>query len=248
MPTVRDNQNALSTHAHSGSAGDGGTSLGNLVKSTLTDATAPSAPGSGLTVIYTVSGRPHYRTGAAGADTELADSADLHAQTHATAHEPSGADTMAVDAAAGTGSLRTIGSGATQGAAGNHSHTIAVDDSQEASLTNAETSGTRAHNKATYANTVITTEVATVTMSESGLLVGMAYAVGGLTSSDLELIIDSSVVDNVDGVGANTESAVLKGSASVASGSRTVSSSLDNDSGGNIDVISQIAVGVGVII
>lgn len=39
---------------------------------------------------------------------------------HASAHEPSGGDAMAVDAAVGTGSLRTIGTGAQQAAAGNH--------------------------------------------------------------------------------------------------------------------------------
>jgi hypothetical protein len=45
-----------------------------------------------------------------------------HTRDHATRHEPAGADAMAVDAAAGTGSLRTLGSGATQSAAGNHGH------------------------------------------------------------------------------------------------------------------------------
>ena len=41
---------------------------------------------------------------------------------HAAAHQPGGGDAMAVDAAAGTGSLRTIGGGAQQSAPGNHSH------------------------------------------------------------------------------------------------------------------------------
>jgi len=41
---------------------------------------------------------------------------------HADEHEPLGGDPMAVDAAAGTGSLRTLGSGATQAAAGSHGH------------------------------------------------------------------------------------------------------------------------------
>lgn len=48
-----------------------------------------------------------------------------HAQTHATAHQPGGADTMAVDAAAATGSLRTLGAGAAQAAAGDHATTHA---------------------------------------------------------------------------------------------------------------------------
>jgi len=47
---------------------------------------------------------------------------DHHAQTHASTHVPGGADTMAVDASAGTGSLRTLGTGSTQAALGNHTH------------------------------------------------------------------------------------------------------------------------------
>jgi hypothetical protein len=45
-----------------------------------------------------------------------------HAQLHATAHQPGGGDAMAVDAAAATGSLRTLGAGAAQAAAGDHTH------------------------------------------------------------------------------------------------------------------------------
>lgn len=40
---------------------------------------------------------------------------------HATTHQPGGTDAMAVDAAAATGSLRTLGTGAAQAAAGNDS-------------------------------------------------------------------------------------------------------------------------------
>ena len=119
---LRDMFLTVDQHGHDGSAGDGATTLGNLAKATFTDAAAPAAPGSGLTSIYAVSGRPHYRAGAAGADTEISDANDLHSEDHATRHEPSGADVMAVDAAAGVGSLRTLGSGVLQIAAGNHSH------------------------------------------------------------------------------------------------------------------------------
>jgi hypothetical protein len=45
-----------------------------------------------------------------------------HAQDHSARHEPGGADAMAVDAAAATGSLRTLGTGATQAAGGAHTH------------------------------------------------------------------------------------------------------------------------------
>ena len=107
------NLDALGAHTHSGAAGDGANSLGNLVKA--------SAPSAGLTSIYAVSGRPFYRP-SGGASTQLLILADVHAQAHDTAHEPSGADTMAVDQAAGVASLRTLGTGSTQIAAGDHSH------------------------------------------------------------------------------------------------------------------------------
>ena len=41
---------------------------------------------------------------------------------HATDHQPGGGDVMTVDAVAATGSLRTIGTGAQQASAGNHTH------------------------------------------------------------------------------------------------------------------------------
>ena len=75
---LRDNLLALDQHGHGGSGGDGGTSLGDLVKGTFTDAAAPAAPGAGKTALYAVSGKPHYRAGAAGADTELSDVNHTH--------------------------------------------------------------------------------------------------------------------------------------------------------------------------
>lgn len=50
---------------------------------------------------------------------------------HSTRHEVGGADAMAVDAIAATGSLRTLGAGAQQAAAGNHATTL---DTAEATL------------------------------------------------------------------------------------------------------------------
>lgn len=55
----------------------------------------------------------------AGLSGELAD--PQPPKTHASEHEPGGSDTMAVDAAIGTGSLRTLGTGAQQACAGNDS-------------------------------------------------------------------------------------------------------------------------------
>ena len=115
------NLDALSGHTHSNAAGDGSSTLGNLSKVTITDGSAPSAPSAGLTSIYAVSGALHYRPNG-GSDTEIQDANDLHAEVHASTHQPGGGDAMEVDAVAGTGSLRTLGSGARQLAAGNHGH------------------------------------------------------------------------------------------------------------------------------
>src|SRR5436853_4501415 len=43
---------------------------------------------------------------------------------HATTHQPGGTDAMAVDAIAGTGSLRTLGTASTAAAAGDHAHAL----------------------------------------------------------------------------------------------------------------------------
>lgn len=58
-------------------------------------------------------------TAAAGNDARLSDARTPTA--HATSHQPGGSDAMAVDAAAGTGSLRTLGTSATAACAGNDS-------------------------------------------------------------------------------------------------------------------------------
>ena len=73
--------------------------------------------------------------------------------SHATSHEPGGSDAMAVDAAAGTGSLRTLGTGATQALPGNH-----------ASTTNARTPTSHA---STHTNG--TDDIQNATASQKGL-------------------------------------------------------------------------------
>ena len=59
--------------------------------------------------------------------------------THAATHEPGGADPLTVDAAAATGSLRTLGTGAAQAAAGSHNHKLddllAPDDNTDLNAT-----------------------------------------------------------------------------------------------------------------
>ena len=190
---IRDNFLALDQHGHSGAAGDGGRSLGNLVLATFTDAAAPAAPGAGLTVLYSVSGRPFYRAGGSGASTQLADANDLHAQTHAASHEPSGADTMAVNAAAGTGSLRTLGSTATTAAAGNHTHPLASPNVVEV---NTQIGGD------TSSEVVVCTT--TFTPQEAGLsvaLVGTLFQLDGAGNTyTARLKHGTTVVDSVVGI------------------------------------------------
>lgn len=66
------NDMELKLHTHDGTAGDGSSSLGPLVKADFTDAAAPAAPGAGKTRLYAVSGKLRYRAGAAGADSPVA--------------------------------------------------------------------------------------------------------------------------------------------------------------------------------
>ncbi len=74
---VRDNFLFLSTHGHSGSVGDGSTTLGNLVKAIFTDAAAPAAPSASLSQFYSVSGTLHFRTNG-GADLAIDNTSHAH--------------------------------------------------------------------------------------------------------------------------------------------------------------------------
>ena len=261
----RDNLNVLSTHAHTGAAGMGSSSLTSLVKGTFTDASAPSAPGSGLTALYTVSGRPHYRAGASGSDTTLAVIGDVHAQTHASAHQPGGADAMAVDAATSTASLRTLGSGSTQGAAGNHTH-VAVDEVAATSAVSTDDSVAMAVTKAD--NTGAISVGGSVTIATKTISVGEAsqriwaggYAVIELVAAvtntpRLELLIDGTVINTANfgtgldhGDAVKDHSAIVFGSADEGSGSKVclirvvnAASGASNDS--NYDFIGGIVCG-----
>jgi hypothetical protein len=66
---------------------------------------------------YADTGHGHNHTGLTGVDAD-----QHHAQLHAAAHQPGGGDALAVDAAAATGSLRTLGAGTAQAAPGDHAH------------------------------------------------------------------------------------------------------------------------------
>jgi hypothetical protein len=111
-------------------SGDGG----GVPTSRLINTTAPLSGGGDLTADRTLviadasttaKGAVELATdgeAAAGVAVQGNDSRLSNARTptsHATSHQPGGGDAMAVDAAAGTGSLRTIGTGALTAAAGN---------------------------------------------------------------------------------------------------------------------------------
>lgn len=86
---VRDNQLVVSTHTHTGAAGDGSTSLGSLVQADFTTAAAPVAPGAGKGRFYVVTGdRPGFRSGAAGSAEQLATLAGSETLTNKTLTTP----------------------------------------------------------------------------------------------------------------------------------------------------------------
>ena len=112
---LRDPLELLEQHDHNGAVGDGSADLLGVVSITVTDAVAPSAPASGLTTLYATSARPGYIPNG-GSATPISD------LDHAARHNSGGADALTEDAAAGTPSLRDIGTGALDMAAGNHTH------------------------------------------------------------------------------------------------------------------------------
>ncbi len=112
---VKANQEVIDTHVHGGSAGDGDDEMAGVDSLTHDDISAPSAPASGKTIIYTASGRPAWITNG-GSATPLAD------HSHASRHDDGGADAMASDSTAGTPMLRSLGTTSTTAAAGNHTH------------------------------------------------------------------------------------------------------------------------------
>lgn len=76
---VRDNFDALSTHAHSGAAGDGSNELTGLASSQHEDDTPPSFPGADKLIIYAFTdGIIHVRAGASGSGRTMS----LEGHTH----------------------------------------------------------------------------------------------------------------------------------------------------------------------
>ncbi len=75
---IKANLDFLSTHQHSGAPGDGGTVFPGLDSVTNDDITTPSAPGANMIIVYTVSGVPSMRIGAAGAEVAITDENHTH--------------------------------------------------------------------------------------------------------------------------------------------------------------------------
>lgn len=65
----------LKLHQHTGAAGSGDDRLEALEFADFVDAVAPAAPGAGQIRVYSTSGQPRFRAGAAGADTLFVDDA-----------------------------------------------------------------------------------------------------------------------------------------------------------------------------
>ncbi|MFG1872143.1 hypothetical protein [Micromonospora arborensis] len=91
---------------------------------------------------------------------------------HAATHEPGGTDPMAANAAAGTASLRSLGTTATAAAAGNHSHTGLTAD-QAAGTASVRTLGGGAQ------------QAAAGNHSHAGLLADSATAVNNTAATDI---------------------------------------------------------------
>ena len=68
---IRDNLLFLSTHTHSGGAGDGSAELAGLDSITLDFITDPAAPGASKTILYAKATSLFMREGASGAATAL---------------------------------------------------------------------------------------------------------------------------------------------------------------------------------
>lgn len=95
--------------------------LGNVTSGPASMTSPITSAAVGVISTGTAGNRPdHADLGGIGAN-------DHHPQLHAAQHQPGGGDAMAVDAAAGTGSLRTLGTGGQQAAAGSHAHAALVD-------------------------------------------------------------------------------------------------------------------------
>lgn len=174
---LRDNLLVLSTHAHTGAAGMGASTLSAVSMTTLATATFADQSGNPST-----NGRLQRN----GANLLYYDGS-------------SAIDLTASDQVAGTASLRTLGTGSTQAAAGNHTHAItAQSDNFAAGEVNSDDDD----------------EHDIVTLSASASSTDNAWAViGTIDGTDrtsgfvftYKLYYDGSVVDTKSGIAGGTQ-------------------------------------------
>jgi hypothetical protein len=135
---IRDNLTVLSTHAHTGAAGMGASTLSAVTLGGLNTVTFADQSGNPST-----NGRLQRN----GANLLYYDGS-------------SAIDLTASDQAAGTGSLRTLGTGATQAAAGNHTHVqtaTTIISNVTGSVTSPSAWGTGDSNEQTFSNIAVDT-------------------------------------------------------------------------------------------
>ena len=184
---VRDNMNVLSTHAHSGAAGMGSSTLSavtlaSIVNATFADQSAnPDAAGelqrNGNNLLW---------------------------------YGSSAVNITQADAAAGTASLRTLGTGATTAAAGNHTHTITV-----------EATTTKDFSDRGYASSIGTdsaTDVDIVTQTHTGDNTANAVLVQGVLNASYA----GDVLLKVWAASSVLESRTLTGESGATTGGRPV--------------------------
>ena len=183
---VRDNMNVLSTHAHSGAAGMGSSTLSavtlaSVVNMTFADQSAnPDAAGelqrNGNNLLF---------------------------------YGSSAVNITQADAAAGTASLRPLGTGATTAAAGNHTHTITI-----------EATTTKDHSDRGFANigTSASTDVDIVTQTHTGDNTANAVLVQGVLNASY----NGDVLLKVWAASSVLESRTLTGENGATTGGRPV--------------------------
>jgi len=124
----------------------------------------------------------------AGLSGELAD--PQPPKTHATTHDAGGADAMAIDAAVGTGSLRTLGTGAQQACAGNDSR---LSDAR-APLAHASSHEDGGSDEVQLENLATAAAVGTVPVSDGAGATASLYPAGARVvypSEDLAAIVNA---------------------------------------------------------
>ena len=101
---VRDNLNAVSTHTHSGAAGDGSAALSGVDTITLADqGSTPSAPGSSKIILFSEGGILKQRVGASGGATVI--SVTGHGHTIESKHQAAAQDVLNEGTSSTYGSL-----------------------------------------------------------------------------------------------------------------------------------------------